>query len=88
MESTPQVKTSSIPTMDVPKSPYYVNRTMLARNMEVVSRDTYEDNANPQMRADEPLVASNGIYSNSQPQSQVTLSDIRRAPVGAASPRR
>ncbi|CAI4390752.1 AFH_G0026380.mRNA.1.CDS.1 [Saccharomyces cerevisiae] len=86
MESTPQVKTSSIPTMDVPKSPYYVNRTMLARNMEVVSRDTYEDNANPQMRADEPLVASNGIYSNSQPQSQVTLSDIRRAPVVAASP--
>ena len=81
-----QVKTSSIPTMDVPKSPYYVNRTMLARNMEVVSRDTYEDNANPQMRADEPLVASNGIYSNSQPQSQVTLSDIRRAPVVAASP--
>ena len=38
------------------------------------------------MRIDESLVASNGIYNNSQPQSQVTLPDIRKAPVVASSP--
>ncbi|CAI2035204.1 hypothetical protein SEUBUCD650_0I00290 [Saccharomyces eubayanus] len=84
MESTPQLHASSNSAMDIPKSPYYVSRTAIARNMEVVSKDSHDENA-PQARTDDSLTTSNGIYANSQPQSQITLSDTRAAPVSATS---
>lgn len=84
METTPQLHTSSNSAMDIPKSPYYVNRTAITRNMEVVSKESHDENG-PQTRADDSLTTSTGIYANSQPQSQITLSDTRAAPIVANS---
>ncbi|EJS43337.1 YIL151C [Saccharomyces arboricola H-6] len=81
VDTTPQVNTGSILVMDVPKSPYYMNKAIVARNMEVVSRGNYDENANSQPRTDESFVTSNGIYSNPQLRSQIALSDINKVPV-------
>ncbi|CAI4065478.1 hypothetical protein SUVZ_09G0180 [Saccharomyces uvarum] len=84
METTPQLHTSSNSAIDIPKSPYYVSRTAITRNMEVLSKDSHDENV-PQTRADDSLITPNGIYANSQPQSQITLSDTRAAPIVATA---